>query len=84
MAVSHENVGCQQAWKDYSSANKKSLQIRCLELEKQVNPGIRDYDALESNLKEIKKILEVKNQEISCSSGSSSSFPLCQIFAKEF
>jgi len=33
-----------------------------LELEKQVNPVIRDYDSLESNLKEIKKILEVKNQ----------------------
>lgn len=38
------------------------MQIRCLELEKQVNPVIRDYDSLESNLKEIKKILEVKNQ----------------------
>ena len=25
MAVSHENAGCQQAWKDYSSQNKKTL-----------------------------------------------------------
>jgi hypothetical protein len=34
MAVSHENAGCQQAWKDYSSLNKNSLRIKCLDLEK--------------------------------------------------
>lgn len=42
--------------------NKKTLQIRCLDLEKQVNPAIRDYDALDQNLKEIIKLLQVKNQ----------------------
>lgn len=62
MAVPHENAGCQQAWKDYSSLHKKTLQIRCLDLEKQVNPVIRDYDALEQNLKEIHKLMKVKNQ----------------------
>jgi hypothetical protein len=62
MAVTHENASCQQPWKDYSSLNKKTLQIRCLDLEKQVNPAIRDYDALDQNLKEIIKLLQVKNQ----------------------
>lgn len=62
MAVPYENVSVSQPWKDYSSMHKKILQIKCLELEKQVNPVIRDYDSLESNLKEITKLLQVKNQ----------------------
>lgn len=53
MAVSHDNAGSKHAWKDYSSLNKKTLQIKCLDLEKQVNPVIRDYEALEQNLKEV-------------------------------
>ena len=31
-------------------------------MEKQVNPVIRDYDTLESNLKEIHKLMQIKNQ----------------------
>jgi hypothetical protein len=61
MAVPHENAGCQQAWKDYSALNKQALQIRCLNLEKQVHPVIRDYDALEANLKEIHKVIQGKH-----------------------
>lgn len=57
MAVTHENAGCQQPWKDYSALNKKTLQIKCLDLEKQVNPVIRDYDALEQNLKEVHRLI---------------------------
>ena len=62
MAVSHESAGANQPWKDYSSPNKKILQIKCLDLEKQVNPVIRDYSALDQNLREILKILQYKNQ----------------------
>ena len=47
MSISHENASTSQPWKDYSSMNKKALQIKCLELEKLVNPVIRDYDTLE-------------------------------------
>ena len=62
MAVTHESASMSQTWmKDYSSMHKKTLQIKCLDLEKQVNPVIRDYDALEGNLKEITKLLQVKN-----------------------
>lgn len=57
MAVTHETASNTQPWKDYASVHKKTLQIKCLELEKQVNPGIRDYDALEQSLKEILKLL---------------------------
>ena len=57
MAVSHDNASCMHPWRDYSSLNKKALQIKSLDLEKQVNPVIRDYEALEQNLKEIQKLL---------------------------
>ena len=63
MAISHDNASQNMhSWKDYSSLHKKTFQIRCLDLEKQVNPSIRDYDALEQNLKEILKLLQTKNQ----------------------
>lgn len=62
ISQTHENVSQSQAWKDYSSQNKKTLQIKSLDLEKQVNPVIRDYDALEQSLKEILKLVQYKNQ----------------------
>lgn len=33
-AQTHESAGQSQPWKDYSSQNKKTLQIKCLDLEK--------------------------------------------------
>jgi len=57
MSLTHDMASVNQPWKDYSSAHKKTLQIKCLDLEKQVNPAIRDYGVLEQNLKEILKLL---------------------------
>jgi len=58
-AVSHE-AAASYPNKDFISSNKKRCQILCIELEKQVIPIIKDYDALESSLKEIIKILEMR------------------------
>lgn len=48
--------------KEFTSTIKKRCQILCLELEKQVIPIIKDYDALENSLKEIIKILDMRKQ----------------------
>lgn len=60
-AISHD-VAATCPGKDFISANKKRCQILCIELEKQVIPIIKDYDALESSLKEIIKILDMRKQ----------------------
>jgi predicted DNA-binding ArsR family transcriptional regulator len=48
--------------KDITSANKKRFQILCIDLEKQVIPIIKDYEALENTLKEIIKLMEMRKQ----------------------
>lgn len=58
-AVNHETAATCPG-KDFTSSNKKRCQILCIELEKQVIPIIKDYEALESSLKEIIKILDMR------------------------
>ena len=48
--------------KDITSPNKKRLQILCMDLERQVIPIIKDYEVLESTLKDIIKLLELRKQ----------------------
>lgn len=60
-SVNHETAASCPG-KDFLSTNKKRCQILCIELEKQVVPTIKDYDALESSLKEIIKILDMRKQ----------------------
>ena len=58
-AVNHESaVLC--PGKDFNSTNKKRCQILCIELEKQVLPIIKDYEALDQTLKEMIKILDMR------------------------
>ncbi len=45
-AVNHESAASCPG-KDFTSANKKRCQILCIELEKQVLPIIKDYEALD-------------------------------------
>lgn len=60
-AVNHESaVSC--PGKDFNSTNKKRCQILCIELEKQVLPIIKDYEALDQTLKEMIKILDMRKQ----------------------
>jgi hypothetical protein len=58
-SVNHETAASCPG-KDFLSTNKKRCQILCIELEKQVVPLIKDYDALENSLKEIIKILDMR------------------------
>jgi hypothetical protein len=60
-AESHETASFCPG-KDITSANKKRFQIICMDLERQVIPIIKDYDALEQTLKEIIKILDLRKQ----------------------
>jgi hypothetical protein len=60
-AVSHESASYCPG-KDFTSTNKKRFQILCIDLEKQVIPIIKDYEALENTLKEIIKILDMRKQ----------------------
>jgi len=41
-----------------NSINKQRIQRLCLDLEKQVNPHIKDYDLVENTMKEILKIID--------------------------
>jgi hypothetical protein len=55
-ALKHETI-CQMG-KDASSVNKQRLQKLCLDLDKQVNPQIKDYDLVDNTLKDIIKVLD--------------------------
>lgn len=57
--VSHETASYNPG-KEYNSPNKKRFQILCIDLEKQVIPIINNYEVLESTLKEIIKLLDMR------------------------
>jgi hypothetical protein len=57
-ALKHENFWSYK--QDFPSINKQRLQKISFEIEKQILPNIKDYDALENNLKETIRILEQK------------------------
>lgn len=57
-AVKHENFWSYK--QDFPSGNKQRLQKISFEIEKQIFPNIKDYDALENNLKETIRILDQK------------------------
>jgi hypothetical protein len=59
-AVKHENYRTYK--QDFPSPNKQRIQKLSFEIEKQLFPNIKDYDSLESMLKELIKILEQKKQ----------------------
>jgi len=59
MAISHESASSCPG-KEVTSSNKKRFQLLCFELEKQVIPVIKDYENLENTLKEIIKLLELR------------------------
>ena len=60
-AVSHETASSCPG-KEITSANKKRFQILCIDLEKQVIPVIKDYEAVENTLKELIKLLDMRKQ----------------------
>ena len=59
-AVKHENYRTYK--QDFPSPNKQRLQKLSFEIEKQIFPIIKDYDTIESLLKELIKILDQKKQ----------------------
>ena len=59
-AVKHENYRTYK--QDFPSPNKQRIQKLSFEIEKQLFPNIKDYDSLESMLKELIKILDQKKQ----------------------
>ena len=59
-AVKHENYRSYK--QDFPSPNKQRIQKLSFEIEKQIFPNIKDYDSLESSLKELIKILDQKKQ----------------------
>jgi hypothetical protein len=59
-AIKHENFWTYK--QDFPSINKQRIQKISFDIEKQVFPNIKDYDQLETNLKEMIKILEQKKQ----------------------
>ena len=59
-AVKHENYRTYK--QDFPSPNKQRIQKLSFEIEKQLFPNIKDYDAIESMLKELIKILDQKKQ----------------------
>jgi hypothetical protein len=61
-SVSHDAASSCPGKGDTISVNRKRLQILCIELEKQVIPTIKDYEALESLLKDLIKILDLRKQ----------------------
>ena len=59
-AVKHENYRTYK--QDFPSPNKQRIQKLSFEIEKQLIPNIKDYDAIEGMLKELIKILDQKKQ----------------------
>jgi hypothetical protein len=59
-AIKHENFWTYK--QDFPSNNKQRIQKISFEIEKQTLPNIKDYESLESNLKDLIKILEQKKQ----------------------
>ena len=59
-AIKHENYRSYK--QDFPSPNKQRIQKLSFEIEKQIFPNIKDYDSLESSLKELIKILDQKKQ----------------------
>ena len=59
-AVKHENYRTYK--QDFPSPNKQRIQKLSFEIEKQLFPNIKDYDSIESMLKELIKILDQKKQ----------------------
>jgi hypothetical protein len=59
-AVKHENFWTYK--QDFPSNNKQRIQKISFDIEKQTLPNIKDYESLESNLKDLIKILEQKKQ----------------------
>jgi hypothetical protein len=59
-AVKHENFWSYK--QDFPSNNKQRLQKISFDIEKNVFPNIKDYESLESILKDLIKILEQKKQ----------------------
>ena len=59
-AVKHENYRTYK--QDFPSPNKQRIQKLSFEIEKQIFPNIKDYDSIESMLKELIKILDQKKQ----------------------
>ena len=59
-AVKHENY--RNYKQDFPSCNKQRIQKLSFDIEKQLFPNIKDYDVLESLLKDLIKILDQKKQ----------------------
>jgi hypothetical protein len=59
-AIKHENFWSYK--QDFPSVNKQRIQKISFDIEKQTLPNIKDYDSLESNLKDLIKLLEQKKQ----------------------